>query len=626
MSLATIVETPTLSPVYTLELLGKLLLKGWLVYSADAYELACEENCKFIDVYFNGEPMQIRASIALVEANDGSYFQDTDGTVYVNPPTGESIYTATVQGVLLYTFVKGPTKIFDAKTSVARTNCYFESRVDSVPSLSLRIEPRFSGVGQVGGGTCELLNGDGFFDDLSTVDWWRASFYMGADSARETMAYTDYQPLGSYRVESWKNDRLKFTLTLKELKTVLNQKIPVETFTREDYPNISQDEIGKIIPRIYGRVYAAKPICVDAVAKRFKICGHAVYEISEARIYNDENVWMSVPFATRDEANGEFTLGSEWTNQDVCVDLIGVKTADGRPMYNWADVVQDVLEYLGESGFDTDSFDNSHDALTVGVYETGQENTHLKASLYIREATTGIDLVGKACNAAGAFLYVNASGEWHFEVFDPKPLDEIVATYTDDDILPNTFSRPTDMREVFSKVSVKFAHRHTENWSQNVIEERDENRLRASGNSEILKEVDAPLFDERDAAYYAQRLLTTDAEPLARFQFAVKWRGLLRKPGEQIKVTFAAQALTGIFEILEARHDLNSNRVTIVCGDRRAWVDSFGWWVADSVADWNPAGTETEKREAKQSAGFWHGDDGLAISTDSDSYNVSRWF
>jgi hypothetical protein len=498
--------------------------------------------------------------------------------------------------------------------------------VDSVPALSLRIEPRFSGVGQVGGGTCELRNDDGFFDSLTDVDWSRAAFYMGADTTRETMIYNDYQPLGSYRVESWSNDRQKLKLTLKENKTVLSQKLPVETFTREAYPNISQDEIGKLIPRIYGRVYAAKPVCVDAVAKRFKICGHAVYEISEARIYNDENVWMAVPFATRDEANGEFTLGADWTNQEVCVDLIGVKTSDGKPMYNWSDVVQDILEYLGETDFDTASFDDSYDALTVGTYDTGQLNTHLKASLYIKEATAGLDLVGKACNAAGAFLYVNASGEWHFEVFEPKVLTDIAASYTDDDILPGTFNRPTDMREVFSKVSVKFAHRHTESWSQNVIEERDENRLRAAGNSEILKEIDAPLFDERDAAYYAQRILTTDAEPLARFQFSVKWRGLLRKPGEQIKVTFDAQGLTGIYEILEARHDLNANRVTLTCGDRRAWADSFGWWVADSVADWNAAGTETEKREAKQAAGFWHGDDSLAVSTDSDSHNVSRWY
>jgi hypothetical protein len=141
-----------------------------------------------------------------------------------------------------------------------------------------------------------------------------------------------------------------------------------------------------------------------------------------------------------------------------------------------------------------------------------------------------------------------------------------------------------------------------------------------------LKEVDVPLFDERDADYYAQRLLTTDGEALTRFTFSVKWRGFTRKPGEQIAVNFAAQNIAGIFEILEARHDLDNNKVTLVCGDRRAWNDSFGFWVSDAVTDWNAAGTDDQKRQASEAAGFWQGDDDLADSTDSKSYAPSRYF
>lgn len=628
MSLATAIETPSLSPVYTLELLGKLLLKGWLVHSADAYKLACDESCKFVDVHWNGEPLQIRASIALTEANDGSYFQDTDGTVYVNPPTGESIYTESVQGVLLYTFCKGPEKIFDAKTTVARTNCYFEPRVNSIPALSLRIEPRFSGVGQVGGGTCELINADGFFDSLDDVDWWQAAFYMGADTARETMVYSDYEPLGKYRVEDWKSDRSKFVLTLKEPKAVLSQKIPVETFTREDYPDIDQANIGKIVPRIYGRVYSATPICVDAAAKRFKICGHAVYEISEARIER-ENGWVSVSIASRDEANGEFTLGSDWGDgQAVCVDVIGRENADGSPMWNWADVVQDLLEYVGETDFDTAAFSAAHDSLTLGEFLTPPliEHTLLKASLLIDQPTTVLDLVSKACNAAAAFLYVNASGEWHFEVFEPLRLEDLAATYTETDILRDSFSKREEVREVFSKVSVNFAHRHGEDWSQNVVKERAQNQRRAMQSATVLKEVDAPLFDEKDARYYAERMLTTDGEPLARITFSVKWRGMLRKPGDQIEVRFEPMGINGILEVIESRHDLNSNRVTLTCGDRRGWSDSFGWWSADAEPDWDSAWTADEKREAKETSGYWHASDDLADSTDSESYATSRYF
>lgn len=625
MSLATVIETPTLSPVYTLELTGKVLLKGWLVYSVNAYKLASDYT--FTDVQWNGESLTPQVSIANVEANLASWFQDTDGTVYVNPPFREYPYIETVQGVVLYTFTKGPSKIFDSKLVAAKTNAFFESRLSSVPALSLRIEPRFSGVGQIGGGSCELMNGDGFFDEIPEVDWDRASFYMGADTATATMAYSDYQPLGSYRVEDWKAERLRFTLTLKEPKVALSQQIPTETFTREDYPNIDQNQIGKIIPRIYGKVFAATPICIDPTDKQFKICGHAVYEISEARIKVD-NIWTAVPFASRDEANGEFTLGSEWNSGDeVCVDLIGVRNTDGSPMYNWSDVVQDILEYIGETDFDTSSFTDAHDSLTIGTYaQTGQENTLLKASLNINSATSVLDLMSDANNAAGAFLYVTQSGQWHFEVFEPLILDDVAATYTDDDILLGTFQKLEETRDVYSKASVSFAKRHAENWSQNVVKERIENQYRVMRSGAILKEIDAPLWDERDATYYAERILTTDAEPVARFTIAIKWRGLLRKPGEQIAINYAAQSINGVFEILEARHDLNANRVTLVCGDRRDWADSFGFWTSDAAADWNPTGTATAKREASENAGFWNSDDDLADSTDSESVAVSRWY
>ncbi len=43
-------------------------------------------------------------------------------------------------------------------------------RVERVPDVSLRTEAEFGGLTQIGGGTLELANGDGFFDGLE-LDW-----------------------------------------------------------------------------------------------------------------------------------------------------------------------------------------------------------------------------------------------------------------------------------------------------------------------------------------------------------------------------------------------------------------------------------------------------------------------
>lgn len=621
MTLATAIQKPVLKPRYVAICTGYLLLRGWLVYSTDAYELTpanVANEDRLTAVYFNETLLSPQASIADVEAADGRWFQDSAGVVYVNPPTGESIYTGTVRGQVIYYFGK------DANILGTR---YHEPRLLSIPQLSLRIEPRFSGVGQIGSGSASFANLDGWFDDRAEIRWSTVQFKVGADTPSSTMASADYQPFGFWKVQDTGRDGDSFSMQLIEPKAVLRNLIPSEVYTREDYPNIGESDLGKAIPRAYGKIFAATPVCIDSGAKTFKVAGHAIYDFTGVRILQD-NVWNSIPFASTDEANGEFTLGAEWANNEqVCVDFIGrVRSADGLPMYNASEIVQDILEYLGESDFDTDAFDAARAALNVGYFANGIENAICKPAFFLDAAVSALDVTSKINSVAGSFLYVDANGQWHYEVFRPKLLADADATFDESEIAERTVSEARETRDTFSKVIIRYAERLAEKWSEFVQVEDAGLQYMAQSGSPIPREIMAPLFDDADAEYFGQRLLTTEAQPLKKYPITVPWKGILLKPGHQIAVTYPRLNVNGMLEVLEARHNLDRNEIALVCGDRRGWADSFGWWVADGTADYDSGGTATEKREAKEATGFWHEDDQLADSTDSSSHKLSRFF
>lgn len=127
----------------------------------------------------NGTALTARASAALCNTNDGSWFWDeTADRLYVNPTASNanaSVIVATV-GVGVGTFGKTP-------RGIGADQVYW-GRLLGVPELSLRIPDRFGEVGQVGGGTLTVANGDGWAERLGELDWdaGQVSLKLGVDT------------------------------------------------------------------------------------------------------------------------------------------------------------------------------------------------------------------------------------------------------------------------------------------------------------------------------------------------------------------------------------------------------------------------------------------------------------
>jgi hypothetical protein len=620
---------------------------GAVTYS-NTYQVACALNVTAVKSYLTSETtLTERGSDAEVELNEGSWYSD-GSYVYVRPASGQSLYTYTYRATVAFFFSNEP-KIFNDQ--------YYDPRLMSVPTLSLRIESRFSGVGQIGNGTAKLNNGDGYFDTLTDLQWdaGTAAFKMGIDS-NATMSYSDYKNIGQWRVESVDSDNEEFSLKLREIKTKLERRIPFEVYTLEDYPSLSRNDIGKPIPRAYGRILGARPVPIDPSLKKFKVANHAIRAFDDVRMQVD-NRWVSIPFASTDLTNAEFTLGDAWSNSEpLSVDFWGRKNSDGTLMVNASDIVEDILTYVGESSFNIGAFDESYRQLDIGSTTDFYRTTSMKPGVYLDALVDGTKIISDLNRIVGSYLYIDFDGRWTYRVFSSSPANFVredwedlstahesedwgdlsaatefedwnsteVSTFTDADILDD-YSREVDSSQIYSKVSLNYAHRKVDGWSELATQERVATQFLHGESAELVKELDEPgIWDSKDATYYAQRLLTTEGVPLTKHKFSIPWQAFFILPGDNIHVTLDREELDAVLEVLEVKHDLSAGKVQLVCGDRRGWSDSFGWWVLDDQAAWSAGDSDATATDNDQASGYWLGEDDLASATDERSHLVSR--
>lgn len=697
MTFAEAQNKPNASNIFLARVTAFYNLDGWVVESGTTYQHPL--TIRPIGVRWEpGTDLTEAANLAACNATASRwYWSKADGLLYVNPPAGatETIFDAPVQAEILFLFANRA-RLFD--------DGFAEDRIKTVPKLSLRIEERFGGVAQTGGGSMVFNNADGFFDDLAGKVQWNAgtvALEMGIDAAGSVMAEADYRLLATWQIEDSQIDDMGFTLELKERKNNLRRKLPLNKFTRAGYPGIADSLIGKVIPIGWGRVFGAPAILLDLGARQFKVADHAIKEFISVRVQrrrdqeeevepdsdswslfsgsiyrlqtsrevirvefngteldgadsvagvtankwyrtdgylyinvsaapssgtvnvvyrNESTFWETVNFETKDIANGEFTLPAAlWSGSEaVSVDF------DAGDEINPADIVADVLATIEETNIDSASFSAAREYYLLGTDRFGREVHLMKPSVYLTEEKEALEILSTINQAVGAFLYAGADGAWFFKAFEPQPSDGLTV-FEDGDLLDMEQEARVD--NLVSKVTVSYAERIADKWSQTATAEDTKAQRRNNAALPIEREVKAALWDSPDAEYLAQRILTTEGDSLRIFTTKISRQAFSLVPGEQIVVRYSRrQGLRSVFEVLEVDHDLAGNGVNLKLGNLRGWEVSSGYWVSDSVVDWDGAGTADEKKDAAAASGFWTDDNGFADTSDALSRGVSRWW
>lgn len=637
------IQLPNIRKVFLLTVTARQWLSNVEVVSANWVRFAVAG--KVTGVFTNkGEQSLAPAAFKEASANPGSYwYEESEGKVYLTAPDNGYVYGQIFQAELTFNFCSGKAKKF--------RSVYWEPRLQTVPNLSLRIEPRWSessSPSQLGGGRVTLANADEYFDgkDIDGVNWdaGQALIEMGIDlegvGTAGEMSEADYRVIGTWRIEGTERTDDLFTLNLRELKTKLENLIPHMVFARAEYPAIANDVVGKPIPIAWGRIKGAKPILIDGTLKKFKVAGHPIRSFDGVRVKIDD-AWTDSGFASTDLTNGEFTLGGDWTGgEEVSVDFSGRKLPDGSLMSNCSDLVADILDYVGETNFDDTSFTESRRLLKVGTARYGQEVNASEPAIHLTEQRPAGDVISDINEVAASSLFVDFDGNWRYVVFDAvrgTTLDNLDGslprTFTEKEIIEDSFRRQVDTSKVFSKVLVKFAERKAEGYAERVEVEREQNRLLHNLPHQFTEERAVALSDPNHARAWGLRFLVTESESLVKYYLSVPWNGFFLLPTDKIHVTYARNGFDAILEVLEVGYDLIKGQLKLVCGNQRGFGDSFWFWSEDGADDWDNGWTDAEVKIANQNQGFWTlppvgetGEFDMATEGDPRSWRPGRWF
>lgn len=283
MTIAEAITQPTASVIILAEMTALAWLRAWIVDGTltNTYTIALAHEPEAVTS--DGATALIQRSTAAdVNSNAGSWYWD-GATLWVRA-YASNIYALTITARLRFR-VSNQEKILDGR--------YWEARLQGSPQISQRIEAVFGGVGQIGGGTLNLNNADGYFDDLQDLRWdaGDVTLKIGIDLPRRTMAFADYETLATWSIVGWQRNLITgtFELKLKEPKARVKSKLPLDLFNRDDYPNLDETFLGTPIPLAYGTIYGAKPVLIDPGAKRFKVAGHAIRSFDGVRLLKERN-------------------------------------------------------------------------------------------------------------------------------------------------------------------------------------------------------------------------------------------------------------------------------------------------------------------------------------------------
>lgn len=575
-------------------------LKGAVVHSGRTHKFtempADQYPIEVSGVYRNGGELSLAEATSIancVATTESFYFDSGNRTLYVTPPdpASRSIHDDTYSAKLTFYFSRKPKNL---------RGVHWDGRLDSAPNLSLRIDPRFTGVGQIGGGNAAFANRDEFFDQIDEIQWDAGTLTMeiGIDYPDGTsdMDEADYQKVGTWRIEKVGRSGGNFTLTLREPKTALENKIPNRTFTKAEFANIADDIVGKPIPWAYGTLFGVSPVSINKATRNFKLADHRIKSVEAIRVRNSNGSggWQSVNYETVNLEKAQFTLSADdWSdNQDVSVDFLGRTNLDGSLMENPADIMADLLDRCGEIQLDSESFNLSRAAYRIGTDRFGVEVTKLAPCIYLSDQRTGIDVASELNSIAGSFLFIGHDGYWRYGAFKPVRADDldpmagtIIQQFSERDMFRDSVTKEVDASKLASEIIVEYAPRKAEGWSQRTQLSNAASGFLHALPPQFIETKKVGLAKKTDADYWGQRYLSTEAQPMTKFAFALPWIGFFLLPGDKVKADHERLELNHVLEVIEAHYNFNSPpQVRFVLGNNRGWGDRFGFWRGKDVS------------------------------------------
>jgi len=469
-------------------------------------------------IRYQSLPLTPVDSIAECKALDNSFYYDLDdnGTLYVHwdNTVGDwsldrTNLSADGQGI-------ASSDIFDAQTGNYIDGIAFRPDLVSISGLSFKADPFKLGLLAENTTSVQLDNTSGAYDIFSPTD---ASGSLATIKRDGTEIFTGFTADASFSEED-------LNISLVERRFFQNTKVCQNNFNLTDYPYLDDNDLGKPIPVLLGKVFRAPVIPIKAVQGgvsiqpsdldkaqsqtiTFKVC-----ESLSALTTLFNNLGTAETIASSTLSTGTFTwtrpANSELDFNKFTVQAIGPSLVgnNGVGMMRWA------LVNLGQVA----SIDSQLDTAAWDAVEAA--NTQ-DCGLYIASdigITEGI--IQPICASLQVFVFSKGNGVFTIRQRDPG--SAIVATFDDDTLLTqSTISYNTS--NFTSTVLIGYAYDFAlKTYRESLNTSKKAQVELAYGQIQAGSMFKTALYNKADAEALATELVPLATEP----QKLISWQAV----------------------------------------------------------------------------------------------------
>jgi len=582
----------------------------------------------------NGTAYTERSSIALVDANAGSYyFDEATSKIYVRCSDSGTADRASIWIVPYFKIYLASGLGKDGRGKIFN-GIYYEPifAAEQLAAITNEQTDFLAGGGlSFGGLELKVANPLRFFDKLwSAWSWKNAAVWLYHGG--EDLPLTEYALIyaGTIKEEAWLGPAVSFdTANYLEL---LKRNVPVNPCFGAA---VRQEDLGKPLPLLFGEVFGISPLCTNtapANATEWTIADPAFQTLKQVVAVYDAGAVVSAGSYTVDLANCKITFSSYTPTGAVTVWAKGAKISDipGESstdlLENAADVIRFFLKRilgLGDSQISTSAFTAAKAALA--------DLPVCKLVRFRRNLATYITELERSTLSV---LYQDNDGKIGLAAFDPffVPVD----TIANEELAAFKQTSPSD--KLYAGVKVYYNPRpfdrpesggvEGEDDSFDVVEGLNTGARYLDGSATSYRRIVSWLKTATAAAALRDRVLFLTNQAPIELELEIAGGKLFRRrPGELLAITRTkAPSSSGrmeaqIFQILSIEKRLAENRVMLKLDNLNGTAYRVGMWCLDAAPAW--ASASAQQRDEQ---GFWTDDDGLVVAGDWTTADKSVWW
>jgi hypothetical protein len=437
MSFYTEINKPYVEPVVLFEVDISQLNSFWNSYTAYTYYVQLDANYNLADDtgenFNNGAStfpnitkigsviatdirlLEVTSPMECHETESSFYWDGSSKTLYVHLPNHSRPELFIMKLGSAFGFRMNGTNSFSYVN-----NFIYDDRILSISPISKSKDSFFFGKVSFDGGQVVLSNHDGYFDNLiNTNRFYGASarFYFGT----ENLTISEFRKIFSGYIRNIKLNINEVTFDIVDEREKLSKNISENYLSTVSYPDLKDEDIGKLKPVVYGKCKRVPTIIVTEGRSSTKTGNHTgivcdvttndygIKKVEKIYIGDTKNFSTASTKWSYNSLNGNILLSTSIykPGEKVLADVHGYTDADGNLIENALDIIKDLLRKIYTVPFTSTFYNTAHwdqsRALNVGYCVT--DNTKL------------IDAIEEIANSTRAVFLIEDDGRYSCRIF-----------------------------------------------------------------------------------------------------------------------------------------------------------------------------------------------------------------